>query len=164
MLLGERGSRAAWQLKVRGTVCKPRVEYADGTLRITQGGSTVRVEPASILQVHECQMADQVHHGDETCHLILLADAFWVDRFNGRWRLGRCNRIAEDPAGHCDYKVNDWAHSMEDATARDPWPQNMADRWFRLLFENEAEALGHVGGERWVTTSTRAARYYPARR
>jgi hypothetical protein len=47
-------------------------------LHILQRGSIARVEPSAIVQVHECQMADQVHHGDETFHLIRLVDAFWL--------------------------------------------------------------------------------------
>ena len=57
---------------------RARLDYTDDTLRITQGDSTVSVETSSIVQVHGCQMADQVHHGDETFHLIRLADAFWL--------------------------------------------------------------------------------------
>lgn len=54
------------------------VSYEDGTLRIFQRGTTHEVEPACIVQVYECRMADPVHHGDETFHLLRLRDDFWL--------------------------------------------------------------------------------------
>ena len=54
------------------------VSYEDGRIQITCNGSTVHIAPIEILMVDDCQMADEIFHGDEAFYLVHLSDQFWL--------------------------------------------------------------------------------------
>lgn len=57
---------------------RDNVQYSDGRLRVLQSGSTHEVEPAHIVHVYECRMADPIHHGEESFHVLCLTSEFWL--------------------------------------------------------------------------------------
>ena len=54
------------------------VLFEGDRLHVTCNGSTELIVPAEISMVDECQMADEVSHGDETFHIVHLAETFWL--------------------------------------------------------------------------------------
>ena len=57
---------------------KPRVDYSENHLEVTSQAGVARIEPGEIEMVDECQMEDQIHHGDEAFHILHGSQRFWL--------------------------------------------------------------------------------------
>ena len=55
-----------------------RVDYSGDSLVIDCGGRMFTIDPSAIERIHDCEMADPVHHGDERFHILKLSDSFWL--------------------------------------------------------------------------------------
>ena len=54
------------------------VRYEGGRLYIRCRSEAFQIEAGLITRVDECQMADPVHHGDETFHVLHQRADFWL--------------------------------------------------------------------------------------
>ena len=50
------------------------VEYRDGHLTVSGPALDRTVSAAAIGEIYRCTMADEIHHGDEGFHILILAD------------------------------------------------------------------------------------------
>lgn len=52
------------------------ISYVDGRLDVAGRGVTRSVSKSEIERIYICRMEDEVHHGDESFHLLQLGDEF----------------------------------------------------------------------------------------
>ncbi len=55
-----------------------RIEYSDDELRLYWRQKSWTMPVAEITRIDICVMADPIHHGDETFHIVRGASRFWL--------------------------------------------------------------------------------------